>query len=112
MEKKGKSKPSGVKSPNGHASVVPQENDIIISVSDERYKKVLATDIEKLAKMRKEGKKFDAKELATVIIKQFKQRILGEGGRYLILKRSPRIYVEIDEHEAEESKCILHFILT
>ena len=106
LQKKNKSTPSGIKSPNKQAGVVPQENDLLISLTNDQYKEILDEELEKLVGIREEGKLPDIKESAKAIIEIFKYLIQRSGGRYLQLKKKPPRYVEVDEEEVVKSKSI------
>lgn len=107
LTKKKSSTPSGIESPNGHSGEVRQENDIVISMSDDQYKEVLDPELENLMQIREKGGKPNVKESAEAVMNIFRQIIQKGGGRYLkLLKKNPTRYVEVDEDGAMDSEFI------
>ena len=84
--------------------VEPNINDAVCSLRDEEYKNALTPDILELADMKQkgEGDKFDIRQRAGILLKQFGDK-LGAGGRYLKWDRGGGHY-RIDEDDARKSK--------
>lgn len=92
-------------SSNQHG-VVRQENDIVMSRSDERFKEITDSDVEKFVQIREKGKTPNAEKTADDIMGCLREIMERGGGRYLTLRKNPSRYVEINEDEARESKFI------
>lgn len=106
---KKKSMPSSMKSLNGNDDgVVRQENDMVISLRDAQYKEMLEPELENFVQIRDEGERPNVKESAEAIMKLLRQIIQRTGGRYLLVKKNPARFVEIDEEGVMKRKFIRH----
>lgn len=92
------------KSPKKQGGVVRQENDIVISLTDEQYKLIITPEIDRLADKREKGSKLDVTERADEVLSIMREILQKQGGSYLQLKKNPIRYEKIDEKQARESK--------
>lgn len=88
-----------------HGGVVPHENDIVISLSNEHYKLIITPELERLVDMMEKGLKPDVKRKAEEVMNLLREVLQKQGGSYLQLRKKPTRYEKIDEIHAKKSEC-------
>lgn len=99
LQKKNKSTPSGIKSLNGNAGVEPQENDIIISLTNKKYKDVLDPELDHFVRIREKGETPNVTESVEAMMNIFRHFIQTRNGRYLQRKTNPSRYVAFNNED-------------
>ena len=83
--------------------IAPNESDVVISMSDKKYKSILIPYIEKLERLKKKGEHPNVNKTAEEILNCFKE-LVQRNGRFLGLRKSPRVYEVINQDTARASE--------
>ena len=87
--------------------IEPNDNDVVISFTNKKYKSILGPYIERLIEMKDRGEKPSMKEMAEEIMRD---HVRGTEVRFLGMKKDRRSYERMSDKDASRSKCVHFFI--